>query len=179
MAATAYTAFAAAATTVALALAWRRLRRPAPSRQWAHGVEARRSRLPRGGDGLFAARAFGVGEVLGEYHGRVLSLYQATQLENRDYLMGGFGINAHVDARFALGAAARYVNDHFDPTARNARFVKDKAEKRATLVATRTIRRGEEIYASYGESYWSARGVDYATGLPLALSGDRGALGFS
>ena len=38
-------------------------------------------------------------------------------------------------------------------------------QKRAALVATRAIRRGEEIYASYGEGYWRARGIDPATGL--------------
>ena len=55
------------------------------------GLEVRPSLIAGGGDGLFAARAFGEGEVLGEYRGRVLSLHQAHLLENRDYLMGGFG----------------------------------------------------------------------------------------
>ena len=71
----------------------------APTRRWpALGVEVRRSRIPNSGDGLFAARDFAAGELLGEYRGRVLSLLQATRLQDRDYLMGGFGINAHVDA---------------------------------------------------------------------------------
>lgn len=55
------------------------------------GLEVRPSLIPGGGDGLFAARAFAAGAVLGEYRGRVLSLHQAVLLENRDYLMGGFG----------------------------------------------------------------------------------------
>jgi hypothetical protein len=166
-----------------------------PSRTWPHGVEARRSLIVKGGEGLFATREFGASEVLGEYHGRVLNLAQAMRLENRDYLMGGFGFNAHVDARFTLASAARYVNDNFDASALNAHFVKDKVAKRAKLVATRSIHCGEEvitllillalpiltvllslltpinlpiqltlttlptsqIYASYGESYWSTR----------------------
>lgn len=37
----------------------------------------------------------------------------------------------------------------------------------ATLIATRLIRRGEEVYASYGESYWRARGIDPETGVAL------------
>jgi hypothetical protein len=161
---------AAAASAVALVLLFvrRRLKQSQPSRRWPQGVEARRSRLPDAGDGLYATRNFAKGEVLGEYHGRVLTLYQAARLENRDYLMGGFGINAHVDARFALSSAARYVNDHFDPAKRNARFVKDKHQKRAKLVAMRPILRGEEVYASYGESYWRARGVEYLTGDPAS-----------
>ena len=106
--------------------------------------------------------------MLGEYRGQVLSLLQAYKLEDRDYLMGGFGLNAHVDARFALDAPARYVNDNFDPTKLNARFEKNKEAKRALLLATRRIEAGEEVYASYGESYWRARGIDASTGKLLA-----------
>ena len=73
-------------------------------------------------------------------------------------------INAHVDARFAVNSPGRYVNDNFDPRALNARFDKIKPERRARLVATREIRAGEEIYASYGAAYWRARGIDPATG---------------
>lgn len=85
------------------------------------------------------------------------------------------------------------MNDNFDPACLNATFEKDKAkanarpspnhhpcpsdatsaplphpcQKRAVLVATRAIGRGEELYASYGEGYWRARGIDPATGKPL------------
>lgn len=163
-----HAAATASAVILVLILLRRRRKQSEPSRRWPQGVEARRSCIPNAGDGLYATRHFAEGEVLGEYYGRVLTLYQATRLENRDYLMGGFGINAHVDARFALGSAARYVNDHFEPMKRNAHFVKDKRAKRATLVASRPIARGEEVYASYGESYWRARGIEYRTGVPAA-----------
>ena len=145
----------------------RRRRRALVKKSWPHGVEVRESLISGGGDGLFASVDFAAGAWLGEYRGRVLSLLQATQLVDRDYLMGGFGLNAHVDARFAMNAPGRYVNDNFDKSKLNARFDKDKAAKKATLVATRDIRRGEEIYASYGESYWRARGRCPETGRPL------------
>lgn len=73
-----------------------------------------------------------------------------------------------MDARFALDAAGRYVNDNFDKTRLNASIEKDRAARRARVVATRPIRAGEEIYASYGETYWRARGIDPVTGGPLA-----------
>ncbi|KAL1511920.1 hypothetical protein AB1Y20_005201 [Prymnesium parvum] len=166
---------AAAAATAAAYCLWKLVVRPAYRwhigrsivRSWPHGVEVRTSRLRGAGLGLFARRDFAPGERLGAYHGRVLSLLQAHLLENRDYLMGGFGVNTHVDARFAMSSEGRYVNDNFDPACLNAKFVKDKAEKKAQLVATRTIRKGEEIYASYGEHYWRARGIDPRTGGPL------------
>ena len=159
----------------ALAAWWyaRSRRRPA-RRRWSHGVEVRPSRIRGAGDGLFASRDFAAGEALGEYYGLVLTLLQAHNLEDRDYLMGGFGINAHVDAKFALDAPARYVNDHFDASRLNAHFVKDRQRRRAALIASRPIRRGEEVYASYGESYWRARGIDPATGKRVEGSGPGG-----
>ena len=161
-----------AACIVAAALYARHRRRAsAVKRSWPHGVEVRASLILGGGDGLFASRDFAADEALGEYYGIVLSLLQATLLEDRDYLMGGFGINAHVDARFSLNSPGRYANDHFDKSRLNARFEKDKSRRRAVLVATRPIRRGEEIYASYGETYWRARGIDPETGRMLHADG--------
>ena len=49
------------------------------------------------------------------------------------------------------------MNDNFDSAKINARFEKNKATRRAALLATRRILRGEEIYASYGDSYWTVR----------------------
>ena len=152
-------------------LLWRRRRAARVVRSWPHGVEVRLSLIPNSGYGLFASRDFAAGEELGTYRGRVLSLLQAHLLEDRDYLMGGFGINAHVDARFALAAEGRYVNDNFDKSRLNAEFHKDKVARTARVVATRAIRAGEEIYASYGETYWRARGVDPETGAKLPRKG--------
>ena len=160
---------AALGTSCALAFAFYTLRRiriaAAVKRCWPElGVEVRTSTIPNSGDGLFASIDFQAGATLGQYRGRVLSLLQAHQLEDRDYLMGGFGLNAHVDARFALNAPGRYVNDNNDESQLNARFEKDRDLRVATLIATRAIRRGEEIFASYGESYWRARG--HSSGKP-------------
>ena len=49
-------------------------------------------------------------------------------------------LNAHVDARFALDCPGRYVNDNFDTTQLNARFDKNKAKRRASLVAIKVSR---------------------------------------
>merc|ERR1719409_2289651 len=69
----------------------------------------------------------------------------------------------------------RYVNDNFDPAKLNATFEKNKVTRRATLMATQRIQAGEEIYASYGESYWKARGIDPETGKPLPAPAPAGA----
>ena len=68
-------------------------------RRWPQGVEVRPSRIRGAGEGLFASRTFEAGEELGEYYGQVLSLWQAMNLQNRDYLMGGFGCAAPSEQR--------------------------------------------------------------------------------
>ncbi|KAJ8608267.1 hypothetical protein CTAYLR_007264 [Chrysophaeum taylorii] len=138
------------------------LRRRRQRNQWFVGpawrdVEVRRSRVADAGDGLFAKRRFKVGEVVCEYRGRVLSLVQALRLPNRDYLMGGFGLNVHIDASEAYAVPGRYINDN-DPDLLNAEFRKLPKLRKATVVAIRPIEAGDEIYAAYGASYWRARG---------------------
>ena len=127
--------------------AWRRLR-VAPST------------IDGAGEGLFATERIAANETIGFYRGEVLTLREAVALKDRDYLMGGFGPNAHVDARDAFAMPGRYVNDAFDASRLNARFDKSKATRSARVVALRDIGEGEEIFASYGRSYWSARGFD-------------------
>ena len=81
-------------------------------------------------------------------------------------VMGGFGLNAHVDAGPHPGVLARYVNDV--EGAYNVRFVKLGAAKtverppRALVVALRDVAAGEELYARYGSGYWAARNIDHA-----------------
>ena len=127
--------------------AWRRLR-VAPST------------IKGAGEGLFTTERIAADETIGFYRGEVLTLREALQLKDRDYLMGGFGPNAHVDARNAFAMPGRYVNDAFDASRLNARFDKSRKTRSARVVALRDIEEGEEIFASYGRSYWTARGVD-------------------
>ncbi|CEM26558.1 unnamed protein product [Vitrella brassicaformis CCMP3155] len=104
--------------------------------------------------GLFACKAFRRGEVLCEYSGTVLTLRQLLQQRDRTYVMGGFGLNAHIDAGPHPEVLARYINDNFDKSKINVRFNKLKTLKRAEVIALRAIEPGEELYASYGQVYW-------------------------
>ena len=153
--------------TISLGFAlWRQRRSRAAHLQWPElGLAVNTSTIPGAGLGLFAMRDFESGAVVAAYYGEVLSFARMALRENREYIMGGFGMNAFVDAAQQLDCPARYINDCFDASKLNARFVKDPALRRATAVATRAVRAGEEILASYGEDYWLARGVDPATGL--------------
>ena len=158
---------AAVAARLARAYRQRRRRRRQREREAAYrvGPAWRRLRVAPStvkgaGEGLFATQAIAAHETIGFYRGEVLTLREALQLKDRDYLMGGFGPNAHVDASKAFAMPGRYVNDSFDASRLNARFDKSKATRSARVVALRDVEAGEEIFASYGRSYWTARGFD-------------------
>lgn len=129
------------------------------------GLDVRESRIPGAGQGLFVTRRFAKGTVLAEYRGDVLSLAKVLKMSvaDRDYVMGGFGLNVHIDARRDLNVLGRYVNDNQDASQLNAEFVKLREERKALVTALRDIEAGEEVYASYGEGYWRVRGHLAAT----------------
>ena len=78
-------------------------------------------------------------------------------VSDRDYVMGGFGLNVHVDVSKHKNVLARYINDNFDKSKLNARFAKIERDACAIVYTTRRLETGEEIYVGYGESYWRAR----------------------
>jgi hypothetical protein len=146
---------------LAAVAAWWRLHRRSrlppgrsqPRLSWPErGVAVYPSTIAHAGDGLFATRDFCEGEVVAEYYGEVLSFAKMALRENRDYIMGGCGLNAYVDAAHCHSCPGRYVNDTFDAGQRNARFRKDASSRRAAVVATRAVRAGEEIFASCARS---------------------------
>jgi hypothetical protein len=115
-------------------------------------VVVKTSRLPGAGLGLFAVRAFAVGELVCEYTGTVLDS-AARSLEDKSYLMK-LGQGVFVDARTHYEVHARYINDCRDKRVHNVSFDKRPAERRALVVAARPIAAGDELYASYGPLYW-------------------------
>ena len=142
------------------------------------GLEPRPSTVPAAGEGLFATRRFAAGELVCVYRGKRVSLADVNQLSladgERDYVMGGFGLLWHVDAREAAGVKARYINDTFTGE-HNVRFEKVKGDLAAKAVALRDLRPGEELFARYGEPYWKPRGMPdpYGASAPAAPPGMR------
>mmetsp|Transcript_28497 Transcript_28497/g.51170 ORF Transcript_28497/g.51170 Transcript_28497/m.51170 type:complete len:205 (-) Transcript_28497:207-821(-) len=115
------------------------------------------SLIPEAGKGLFATVGFSQGELVCVYTGTVLSLIQLMQTEDRDYVMGGFGLNRHVDAKSHPQVLARYINDNLEPGKRNVKFIKLPAQCKALVIALRDITPGEELYVEYGEVHWRNR----------------------
>jgi len=106
---------------------------------------------------LFATAPIPNGSVICEYRGTELTLLQTIRLKDKTYLMGGFGINCHIDAKNHPEVLARFINDARNENTQNSKFLKIKEEKKALVVALRDIRPDEEIYASYGNVYWRFR----------------------
>jgi hypothetical protein len=141
----------------------------------AAGLDVRPSQIRGAGNGLWTVRKFASGEVLCEYRGRVISLadVHSMSLRERDYVMGGFGVRVHLDGAHDLNMLGRYVNDNGDATMLNAEFSKHRPERCALVRALRPLAAGEEVFASYREGYWRARGAPPAA--PRARGG-RGVL---
>ena len=103
------------------------------------GVEVRPSTIPGAGNGLFAARDFSEGQLVCEYTGEILTFLQAMKAADKTYLMGGFGLNVHVDARHCPDSMGRYINDPRNSSLENVKFDKRKDLKKALVIATRSI----------------------------------------
>jgi|LauGreDrversion4_2_1035121.scaffolds.fasta_scaffold112622_3 hypothetical protein len=54
-------------------------------------------------------------------------------------LLGGFGMNAHLDAKDCPESLGRYINDCRNECDTNAKFIKLKRERKALVVALKQI----------------------------------------
>ena len=120
-------------------------------------LEIKESLIPGAGLGLYARTLIPKGTVFCEYFGKELTLLQMLRLKDKTYVMGGFGLNCHIDAMDTYECFGRYINDGMAPEKQNSRFVKIKHLKRANVISTRDIQAGEEIFASYGSVYWRGK----------------------
>ena len=92
------------------------------------------------------------GTIMCYYTGHIHNFQSARMLQFRNYLMNTTG-EILVDPRLLPHIKARYINDPLNEDKINCRFVPE--EFRAAVVTTREVRPGEELFASYGDAYWS------------------------
>eukprot|EP01067_Filipodium_phascolosomae_P008396 Filipodium_phascolosomae@DN7124_c0_g1_i1.p1 len=62
-------------------------------------LEVKASNIPNAGLGLFAKQSISKDAVVCEYTGTQLTLREFLQTKDHKYMMGGFGINCHLDAK--------------------------------------------------------------------------------
>ncbi len=122
------------------------------------GVVVHKSTIKGAGQGLFTTRSFDKNEIITEVCGSVISREEANKKDSKSHLKSLSyhsiidGLN---DPRKAEGiGGGSFVNDAKDSHLNNSKFVTDNLQSRCFLRATKPINPGEEIFASYGKSYW-------------------------
>ena len=120
------------------------------------GLRVTKSAVAGAGNGLFAARDFAVGDHLADYTGDELII-------RRDGDGGPYCLA--LSRRRAIDAAptntgyGRWANDpRGSGGGPNAEFVLNTARGTGRLRATARIRKGDEIFVSYGAQYWATFG---------------------
>lgn len=119
----------------------------------------KKSTLPNAGKGLFTKRDIKKGERIIEYLGEIITEKELDKRAENDIYGYAFYISPKkcIDAYYTPEALARYANDAAGlsrvPGLRN-NSVYDIWKNRGWIQATRNIKAGEEIFVSYGASYW-------------------------
>lgn len=103
------------------------------------------------GYGVFAGKAIKKGDVIEECY-MIISRGGDKKLED-------FYFDA--DGKYALLTGFGIIYNHADEP--NATYRLNIKNRVATIKATRTIRKGEEIFVSYGEDWFSTRGLKAKT----------------
>ena len=131
---------------------------------WRHllalvGLRIAKSSIPQAGKGVFAARDFNTGDVVTHYTGDTTSDVNAPGSSARyiaDMGLDEEGNDFIVDAARTNVATGRLINDPRGSGHRaNCQFEYIPGEDDIIrVVATRPIRKGDELLLSYGAGYW-------------------------
>ena len=122
------------------------------------GLRVTKSAVAGAGYGLFAARDFAAGEHLADYTGDELIIRQDG--DGGPYCLALTRRRA-IDAAPTNTGYGRWANDpRGSGGGPNAEFVVNRARGTGRLRATARIRKGEEIFVSYGPQYWATFGRD-------------------
>jgi SET domain-containing protein len=126
-------------------------------------LEVKKSRIPGAGKGLFAKEVYKRGDRVIEYTGEIITW---AECQKRNDALDGVGMyyfyvsdKKCVDAQNVPESLARYANDasgfvRLPGFRNNARF--EVIKSTPYIIASRTIKPGDEIYVAYGKAYWDA-----------------------
>mmetsp|Transcript_3543 Transcript_3543/g.5187 ORF Transcript_3543/g.5187 Transcript_3543/m.5187 type:complete len:275 (-) Transcript_3543:279-1103(-) len=157
---------------------------PVHETQWESSLRPRVSRIPNAGKGLFyddftsiigieatddrggggdsgSQEIIPKGSTICYYYGHIHNFQSLKQIKDKSYLMLVSG-DVHVDPRPCFHIKARYINDPLNFRFYNCSYQPDPDHFRSKVVALRDIKSGEELFASYGEAYWTNQPVEGA-----------------
>jgi hypothetical protein len=118
-------------------------------------VSVRPSQIRNGGFGLFAEQDFQKGQDIVLYKGELL-----TEPRTGDYVMAPFK-NLIIDAGKPDAGLGRFANcirpfnilPNKDNSTHNAEYIASPVKKTVWIRASKTIRKGHEIFVNYGDDY--------------------------
>lgn len=112
------------------------------------------SRIEGAGQGAYAAHHIAANTTIGQYKGgenlKVRDVLRSTY--KSDYVWTDEARGIVRDAKDPRSCATRFLNDAIDSQKDNCQF--QIIDNQVYLVALRDIATNEELYASYGETYW-------------------------
>ena len=112
------------------------------------------------------------GTTITYYYGNIHSFRSSKALRDKSYLMLVDG-DILVDPEPHIHILARFINDPINAKYYNCRYEPDPTHFRSKVVATRDIQAGEEIFAPYGEAYWSQQSYEPTILTQLKYSNER------
>ena len=130
-------------------------------------LEVKKSRIPNAGKGLFAKEIFKRNDKIIEYTGEIITWKEC---QKRNEALDGVGLyyfyvsdKKCVDAQNVPESMARYANDaagfvRLPGFRNNARF--EVIKSKPYIIASKTIKPGDEIYVAYGKEYWDAMRIN-------------------
>jgi SET domain-containing protein len=118
-------------------------------------VEVKKSKINKAGKGLFAKQAMKRGDHICLYFGVLVFKDQVHNgYYESDYMLEDPAHDFIIDAADPKSCLGRYANDSLSMKKSNCKFAFYDDPFSGYLQATKAIKKGEEIYVSYGKDYW-------------------------
>lgn len=118
------------------------------------------SKIRGAGQGLFAKKDFKNKELVTPYNGKMIDRAESDRTDS------GYAVeinrNLFVDGRDTQSGFGRWPNDCRSRSKRmkqckgnNAKLAVDRVRRKVNVRATKKIKKGDEVYVSYGQHYWN------------------------
>lgn len=123
--------------------------------KYFYGVEIKESSIEGAGLGLWATKDFKREDFIVPYEGKFLTKTDLDKLTipQREYTFT-LTENCHIDGKYTNSSLGRFINDGKSNQLNNCRFSVNFKNKTVKMRAKRKIKRGTEIFVSYGNEYW-------------------------
>ena len=121
------------------------------------GVEIKKSTIPRAGSGLFALQNFCKGQKIAPYTGKIINDRQKAKMYGHSKNdLAPYGVHMFRDQNMDA-ACTRGIGGFSNtlPNKNNSKLVVNGRLKTVSIKASKAIKRGAEIFTSYGASYWA------------------------